>query len=431
MDFELLKEKGGKNEVKLNIKLTKKKKNYQNQNGITLIALVVTIVVLLILAGVSLNALFGNNGIIKRAQDAQNKMDEATQNDLDAINGLNEWIDGESTGGDTGEALDIIERYVLGEDKKGISYTTIVDMDTWIFTNNEIISNAENSLKTLSMAMDIFKSELEVAFEYSNRQYIMAIDGNTGITKAVKKYELKTYEPKKIYDGSIKLKDDGTSVKDLGELKLTKKYKIVYTENGETKEYITTSGNYGAFLTPGLTLLNKFSFSIRSDDVHFLLYSQSKGRNIEIKQIYEIGEAENFVEENGFMAYFLGDEWGIMQTPIGSYTVPSTVKGKQITAVYLDYMSGNAIFTQPFKVYSLVDKIWSPNVKILTSDISFIFTNYDWAPIDEKELDLSECGDDIQIPTDFAEKYPGLTIYVSSAVKENYQEIENIKVKEQ
>ena len=381
MDFELLKEKGGKNEVKLNIKLTKKKKNYQNQNGITLIALVVTIVVLLILAGVSLNALFGNNGIIKRAQDAQNKMDEATQNDLDAINGLNEWIDGESTGGDTGEALDIIERYVLGEDKKGISYTTIVDMDTWIFTNNEIISNAENSLKTLSMAMDLFKSELEVAFEYSNRQYIMAIDGNTGITKAVKKYELKTYEPKKIYDGSIKLKDDGTSVKDLGELKLTKKYKIVYTENGETKEYITTSGNYGALLTPGLTLLNKFSFSIRSDDVYFLLYSQSKGRNIEIKQIYEIGEAENFVEENGFMAYFLGDEWGIMQTPIGSYTVPSTVKGKQITAVYLDYMSGNAIFTQPFKVYSLVDKIWGPNVKILTSDISFIFTNYDWDPI--------------------------------------------------
>ncbi len=55
------------------------------------------------------------------------------QNDLDAINGLNEWINGESTGGETGEVLDIIERYVLGEDKKGISYTTIVDIDTWIF----------------------------------------------------------------------------------------------------------------------------------------------------------------------------------------------------------------------------------------------------------------------------------------------------------
>ena len=72
---------------------TKSKRNYLKQTGITLIALVVTIVVLLILAGVSINALFGNSGIIEKAKDAQNKMDQATQNDLDAINGLNEWID--------------------------------------------------------------------------------------------------------------------------------------------------------------------------------------------------------------------------------------------------------------------------------------------------------------------------------------------------
>ena len=83
---------------------TKNKRNYLKQNGITLIALVVTIVVLLILAGVSLNAIFSENGIIKRAKDAQNKMDQATQNDLDSINELNNWIDGKvngTTGGGT------------------------------------------------------------------------------------------------------------------------------------------------------------------------------------------------------------------------------------------------------------------------------------------------------------------------------------------
>ena len=69
-----------------------------NQTGITLIALVVTIVVLLILAGVSINAIFSENGIIKRAKDAQNKMDQATQNDLDSINELNNWIDGKTNG---------------------------------------------------------------------------------------------------------------------------------------------------------------------------------------------------------------------------------------------------------------------------------------------------------------------------------------------
>ncbi len=43
----------------------------KNKKGITLIALVVTIVVLLILAGVSINLILDNNGIIAKAQDAK------------------------------------------------------------------------------------------------------------------------------------------------------------------------------------------------------------------------------------------------------------------------------------------------------------------------------------------------------------------------
>ena len=53
------------------------KTKIKQERGITLIALVITIVVLLILAGVSINALFSDNGIIERAKDAQNKVDEA------------------------------------------------------------------------------------------------------------------------------------------------------------------------------------------------------------------------------------------------------------------------------------------------------------------------------------------------------------------
>ncbi len=93
MDFKLLKEKGGKNEVQLNIRLIKKKRNCKNQNGITLIALVVTIVVLLILAGVSVNALFGNSGIIEKAKEAQKKVNESVQNDTDQINQLSQKLD--------------------------------------------------------------------------------------------------------------------------------------------------------------------------------------------------------------------------------------------------------------------------------------------------------------------------------------------------
>ena len=72
---------------------TKNKRNYLREDGITLIALVVTIVVLLILAGVSLNAIFSDSGIIKKAQEAQNKMDEAQQKDSNSINQLSNWLD--------------------------------------------------------------------------------------------------------------------------------------------------------------------------------------------------------------------------------------------------------------------------------------------------------------------------------------------------
>ena len=79
--------------MKLNMK-----KNYSKQKGITLIALVVTIVVLLILAGVSINALFGDSGIINKAKDAQNKMNQAEQNDLEAISSLKEWLESKTNG---------------------------------------------------------------------------------------------------------------------------------------------------------------------------------------------------------------------------------------------------------------------------------------------------------------------------------------------
>ena len=73
--------------MKLNLK------QWKNDRGITLIALVVTIVVLLILAGVSINALFGNSGIIEKAKEAQNKMDQAVENNQKGINELSNWIE--------------------------------------------------------------------------------------------------------------------------------------------------------------------------------------------------------------------------------------------------------------------------------------------------------------------------------------------------
>ena len=44
----------------------------KNQNGITLVALVITIIVLLILAGITISLTLGEHGLIQRAQNAGN-----------------------------------------------------------------------------------------------------------------------------------------------------------------------------------------------------------------------------------------------------------------------------------------------------------------------------------------------------------------------
>jgi type II secretory pathway pseudopilin PulG len=73
----------------------------KNNKGITLVALVVTIVVLLILAGVSINLVLGNNGIIAKAKDAETKSAEASQNDLIGMNELAQQLE-EQINGSTG-----------------------------------------------------------------------------------------------------------------------------------------------------------------------------------------------------------------------------------------------------------------------------------------------------------------------------------------
>ena len=61
---------------------TKKEKNKDMNKGITLIALVITIIVLLILAGVSIATLTGENGILTRANDAKQNTEQAEENEL-------------------------------------------------------------------------------------------------------------------------------------------------------------------------------------------------------------------------------------------------------------------------------------------------------------------------------------------------------------
>ena len=62
--------------------------NLGKEKGITLVALVVTIVVLLILAGVSINLVVGQNGLINRAKEAAQKTKNATESEMQGMDDL-------------------------------------------------------------------------------------------------------------------------------------------------------------------------------------------------------------------------------------------------------------------------------------------------------------------------------------------------------
>ena len=104
-------------------------KKVNSKNGITLIALVITIIVLLILAGVSINAISGDNGIVPKAKDAKEETDEAISEEKSELERLDASIDTAlgkdvSEFGKLKEANSYVESKIVVSDKNG-DYVTI------------------------------------------------------------------------------------------------------------------------------------------------------------------------------------------------------------------------------------------------------------------------------------------------------------------
>ena len=64
----------------------------ERKKGVTIVALVVTIVVLLLLAGVTISVLFGENGLISKAKQASKEYESASHNEANFINFLQNYV---------------------------------------------------------------------------------------------------------------------------------------------------------------------------------------------------------------------------------------------------------------------------------------------------------------------------------------------------
>ena len=157
-----------------NKKLLKRK-----EQGITLIALVITIIVLLILAGVSIAMLTGQNGILTQAQKAKNETEKAAENEAAILNEYNQYLNN-LTGGGTSSGGSIGSTDGSWSDEKGVNTPVIKDnmeLVTWDDNTNTFITDTTNS-----------------SYNYSNQEWANAkvtIEGVESYFVWIPRYEYK------------------------------------------------------------------------------------------------------------------------------------------------------------------------------------------------------------------------------------------------
>lgn len=114
----------------------------KNNKGITLIALVITIIVLLILAGVAIAMLTGENSILVRATDAKvvNEIgalkDEAS---MKAAEGITDYYENEYVLDTATKVPDLTKQKAVWDRVKTVTAGSFTYVDTDVTTENTII----------------------------------------------------------------------------------------------------------------------------------------------------------------------------------------------------------------------------------------------------------------------------------------------------
>lgn len=165
------------------MKRTKQQKEKFNQ-GITLVALVVTIVVLLILAGVSLNLVLGENGIISKAREASTKTVQAQQNSEIEMNLLEQELANATKEPDPAEGVKIPTGfyYVGGTKTSGIVISDNVN-DKDKYKNKAVVGTdlLGNQYVWIPCTTDSTSSKLQ----YARTEWGVEVDGDDN-SRAIK-----------------------------------------------------------------------------------------------------------------------------------------------------------------------------------------------------------------------------------------------------
>ena len=178
------------------------KKILKNTKGITLVALVITIIILLILAGISISALT-NTGIFQKAKDAKQKSEDAA---LDQNTKLDEYENE-------------IDKYLPKQNENSLAKK--VKVGNYVaYTPDELDNNALTTLKTnlknYSGASDNTTNSA-IARDDSLRWRVLDVDETTGAVRLISTeptsstVTLEGYNGYNGYNNAVKLLDDACS----------------------------------------------------------------------------------------------------------------------------------------------------------------------------------------------------------------------------
>ena len=138
-------------------------KNFRKNQGITLIALVITVIVLLILAGVTIATLTGDNGILTRAQQAKNETEQAEKEEKEKLGDMEDTIN-EYTAG--------IEVQQVTDENPGVLEGTGTDTDPYTIKSIEdLVVFASNVTNGTTYEGKTVKLGLSLDFN-SNKSYV-------------------------------------------------------------------------------------------------------------------------------------------------------------------------------------------------------------------------------------------------------------------
>ena len=150
--------------------------------------MVVTIVVLLILAGISLNLVLGQNGIISRAQDARDKTEQARINTEKSMNSLEQELSGyvnktdSGNGGNSGGSQTTVENVVIPE---GYYYVGGTKAKGLVISDNvadkELDKGKENVRRDLSGNQWVWVPVETPSSLYTTVDAGQALSGSTGV----------------------------------------------------------------------------------------------------------------------------------------------------------------------------------------------------------------------------------------------------------